>query len=77
MKEWTLLKKKGWGERSLIWTYDIERRGLKGKGDLLSWRHRNHVNTITSVIEAKQTAINEVVFFSIKFCYSDNLLKNT
>ena len=41
------------------------------------WRHRNHVNTITSVIAAKQTVIIKV-FFSIKYRYSDYiLLKNT
>ena len=29
------------------------------------WRHRNHANTITSVIAEKQTVINEVyVFFN-------------
>ena len=37
------------------------------------WRHRNHVNTITSVIETKQAAKNEVYAFSIKYGYSDIL----
>ena len=43
------------------------------------WRHRNHANTITrlSVIQAKQAAKNEVYAFSIKYGYSDILLKNT
>ena len=41
------------------------------------WLHRNHANTITSVIAAKQTVINEVDVFSIKYrySYSDILLK--
>ena len=38
---------------------------------------QNHVNTIASVIEAKQTAINEVYVFSTKYRYSNILLKNT
>ena len=35
------------------------------------WRHRNHFNTITSVIAAKQTAEMKFmcVFFSIKYRY--------
>ena len=37
----------------------------------------NHAKTITSVIGAKQTVINEVNVFSIKYRYSDILLKNT
>ena len=41
------------------------------------WCHRNHANTITSVIAAKQTVINEVYVFSIKYRYSYILLKNT
>ena len=36
---------------------------------------RNHANKITSVIAAKQTVINEVNVFSIKYRYSDILLK--
>ena len=39
------------------------------------WHHRNHANTITSVIAAKQTVINKVNVFSIKYHYSDILLK--
>ena len=43
-------------------------------------RHKDHINqanTITSVIVAKQTVINEVYVFSIKFRYSNILLRNT
>ena len=39
------------------------------------WRQRNHINTITSVAAAKQTVISEVYVFSIKYRYSDILLK--
>ena len=38
---------------------------------------QKHFNNITSVIAAKQTVINEVYVFSIKYPYSDILLKNT
>ena len=40
----------------------------------LRWCHGNHANTITDVIAAKQTDINEgyvVVIFLIKYRYSD------
>ena len=36
------------------------------------WRHSNHANTITRVIAAKQTVINEVYVFSMKYRYSDS-----
>ena len=39
--------------------------------------HGSHVNTITSVIAAKETVKNEVYVFSMKYPYSDILLKNT
>ena len=35
------------------------------------------LSTKTSVIAAKQAVINEVYIFSIKYRYSDILLKNT
>ena len=38
----------------------------RGSGENVCWRHRNHVNAITSVIAAKQTVINEVYDFSMK-----------
>ena len=37
---------------------------------------RNHANTISSVIAAKQTVINEVYVYSIIYRYSDILLNN-
>ena len=45
----------------------------------ITWRghHRDHGNTVTSVIAAKKNVVNDVYVISIKYRLSDILLKNT
>ena len=54
------LDKRGYHNRNCLGQF----RGIR------PWIHRNHANTITTVITAKQTVINEVnVFIAISIFY--------
>ena len=57
--------------RGILWNQTSDVPG----STLITWRHRNHTHTITSVIAAKQTVINEMYAFSIKYRYSEILFR--